>query len=96
MAKIKPLADKVLVRQLESEERTKSGIILPDTAQEKPQIFEVVEIGAGKIVDGKLVPLEVKKGDKVAFESYHGNDLKIEGEEYKLVKESDILAIIED
>jgi len=96
MSKIKPLGDKILVRALESEEKTKSGIILPDSAKVKPQVFEVIEIGSGKIVDGKKIPLDVKVGDRVAFESYHGHDIKIEGDEYKLIKEEDILAIIQD
>jgi len=95
MATIRPLNDKVLIRQLESEERTKSGIILPDSAKEKPQQGEVIEVGSGKVIDGKVVPLDVKKGDRVVFGRYSGDEIKVDDEEYKIIKEEDILAIIE-
>lgn len=93
--KVKPLGDKVLVKPLEVEEATKSGIVLPDTAKEKPQRGKVIAVGSGKIKDGKLVPLEVKEGDVIIYEQYGPNEIKIEGEEYLIIKEEDILAIIE-
>lgn len=95
MTKLKPLGDKILVRQLEAEERTKAGIIVPDSAKEKPQEGEVIAVGSGKIVDNKLLPLEVKPGDKVIFSKYGGDEIKVDGEELKIISESDILAIIE-
>ncbi len=95
--KVKPLNDRVLVKRLEAEERTKGGIVLPDTAKEKPKMGEVIEVGPGKMGEGgKRQPLQVKKGDKVLFESYAGTEVKIEGEEYLIMKEDDILAIVED
>lgn len=92
--KIQPLADRVLVKVLEAEEKTKGGIVLPDTAKEKPQEAEVVAVGKGKVQDGKNVPLEVKEGDKILFGKYSGTEFTIEGEEYLMLKEEDILAII--
>lgn len=94
--KLKPLGDRVLVRPLENLEKSKSGIVLPDTAKEKPQEGEVLAIGSGKYVEGKLVPLDLKKGDKVLFSKYGGDEIKVEGEELKILPESDILAIIEN
>lgn len=93
--KIKPLGDKVVLKQLESEEKTKSGIVLPDTAKEKPQEGKVIAVGTGKIIDGKKVPLDVKVGDKVLYKKYGPDEVKIEGEEYLILSEEDILAIIE-
>jgi len=95
MSKIRPLGDRVLVRQLEGEEITKSGIVLPDSAKEKPQEGEVIAIGSGKWIDGKLTNLEVKVGDKILFSKYGGDEIKVDGVEYKILKEEDILAIIE-
>ncbi|NCN24653.1 co-chaperone GroES [Candidatus Berkelbacteria bacterium CG_4_9_14_3_um_filter_39_23] len=94
MLDIKPLGDRVLIEQLEAEEKTASGIILPDSAKEKPQQAKVLEVGAGKVVDGKRVPLEIKKGDKVLISSYGGDEIKIDGKELKIIKEEDVLAII--
>lgn len=93
--KIKPLGDRVLVRQLEGEEKSKAGIILPDSAKEKPQEGEVLAVGEGKYIEGKLIPLAVKKGDKVLFSKYGGDEIKVDGEELKILQESDILAILE-
>ena len=91
---IKPLSDRVLVKMQESEETTKSGIILASTAKEKPQIAEVIEVGTGKIVDGKREEMNVKKGDKVVVSKYAGTEVKYEDEEYLILREDDILAII--
>ncbi len=95
--KIKPLNDRILVKRLEAEERTKGGIVLPDTAKEKPKEGEVVEVGAGRLDEkGERKPLQLKKGDRIIFESYAGTEIKIEGEEYLIMKEDDVLAIIEE
>lgn len=92
---IKPLGERVVLKVLESEEKTKSGIVLPDTAKEKPQMGKVLAVGPGKLLDnGEKVPLEVKVGDKVLFAKYAGTEVKLDGEEYMVLKESDILAII--
>ena len=93
--KIRPLGDRILVEQLEAEEKTAGGIIIPNTAKEKPQQGKVIAAGHGKVDDGKRVPLEVKKGDKILFSKYGGDDIKIDGKEYKILKEEDVLAIIE-
>jgi chaperonin GroES len=95
--KITPLRDKVVVKRLEEiEEKTPGGIIIPDTAKEKPQIGEVVAVGKGKILqDGKVIPPEVKVGDRVLFAKYAGTEVKIEGEEYLIMSEDEILGIIE-
>lgn len=100
MIKIKPLADRVLIEPLSEEERTKktkSGIIIPDTAEkEKPQEGKIVAVGDGKILEnGRLAPLSVKKGDKVLFSKYGPSEIKVDGKEYLIAKEEDILAIIE-
>jgi chaperonin GroES len=92
--KIQPLADRIVVKVLEAEEVTKGGIVLPQTAQEKPQQAEVMEVGKGKISDGKVIAPEVKKGDKVLFGKYSGTEITIDGKEYLILKEEDILAII--
>ncbi|HHT93053.1 MAG TPA: co-chaperone GroES [Clostridia bacterium] len=93
--KIKPLADRVVIKMLEQEETTKSGIVLPGSAQEKPQLAEVVAVGPGAVVDGKKVPMEVKVGDKVIMSKYAGTEVKFDGVEYTILKQSDILAIVE-
>lgn len=93
---IKPLSDHVLIEPIKEEEKTKSGILLPDTVEkEKPEQGKVVAVGKGKLVDDKIVPLEVKPGDTVIFTKYGPNEIKIEGKEYLIAKEEDILAIIE-
>ncbi|MEW6750689.1 MAG: co-chaperone GroES [Candidatus Latescibacterota bacterium] len=92
---IKPLADRVLVKRLEGEEEQKiGGIIIPDTAKEKPQEAEVVAVGPGKLEDGKRVEPEVKVGDKVLIGKYSGTEVKLDGEEYLIMREDDILAIV--
>lgn len=94
--KIRPLEDRVLVQRVEEKEVKKGGIIIPDTAKEKPQEAKVVELGTGKTgKDGKKIPFNVKKGDLVLIEKYGGNEVKIDGEEYIITKEEDILAILE-
>ena len=92
---IKPLSNRVLIKMKESEETTKSGIILAGNSKEKPQIAEVIEVGPGEKVDGKLEEMYVKKGDKVIVSKYSGTEVKYEGEEYLIVKQDDILAIVE-
>jgi len=92
---IKPLGDRIVIKVLEKEERTKGGIVLPDTAKEKPQKGEVLAVGSGEIIDGKKVPLEVKVGDKIIFSKYAGTEVKIDDEEYLILRQSDVLAIIE-
>ena len=92
---IKPLSDRVVIKQVEAEETTKTGIILAAAAQEKPQIAEVVAVGPGGLVDGKEVVMTVKPGDKVITSKYTGTEVKLEGVEYTIVKASDILAILE-
>lgn len=92
---LKPLSDRVIVKMCEAEETTKSGIILSSGSQEKPQIAEVVEVGPGGKVDGNEVEMVVKKGDKVVINKYSGTEVKYEGEDYIIVKQSDILAIAE-
>ena len=93
---IKPLADRVVIKSLEAEETTKSGIILSSKSQEKPQIAEVLAVGPGAVVDGKTVPMEVEVGDKVLTSRYGGTEVKVDGEEYKIVSQSDILAKVID
>jgi len=94
--KIRPLADKVLVQRLEAENKTAGGIVLPDTAKEKPQRGKVVSVGRGKVLDdGTLQKMQVKKGDTVLFTSYAGTEVKIDGKEYLIMSESDIMAVIE-
>ncbi len=92
---IKPLADRVVIKMVESEETTKSGIVLPGTAKEKPQMAEVVAVGPGQYIDGKEVKMEVKVGDKVIISKYSGTEVKFDDEEYTILKQSDILAIVE-
>lgn len=93
--KIRPLADRVVIKKLEAEETTKSGIVLPSSAKEKPQEAEVVAVGPGTVVDGKEIKMEVKVGDKVLFSKYSGNEVKVDGEEYTIIKQEDILAVVE-
>ena len=92
---IKPLGSRVLIKMKEGEEKTKSGIILSGAAQEKPQIAEVIEVGPGENIDGKIEPISVKKGDNFIVRKYSGTEVKYEGEEYIIVKQEDILAIVE-
>ena len=94
--KLVPLSDRVVVKQLEAEETTKSGIILASSAQEKPQEAEVIAVGPGGMVDGKEVAMQVEKGQKVIYSKYAGTNVKLEGEEYIIIKQDDILAIVED
>ena len=93
--KIKPLADRVVIKMTEAEETTKSGIILAGSAKEKPQVAEIVAVGPGGFVDGNEVKMYVKVGDKVLTSKYSGTEVKIDGQEYAVMKEEDILAIIE-
>jgi chaperonin GroES len=94
--KVRPLHDRLLVRRVEKEETAKGGIIIPDTAKEKPQEGKVVAVGKGKLLDdGKLVALEVKPGDKILFGKYSGSEVKIEGVEHLIMREDDVLGIIE-
>jgi chaperonin GroES len=92
---IKPLGDRVVIKRLEAEEKTKSGIVLTGTAKERPQEAEVVAVGPGAVVDGQRIELEVKVGDKVLFSKYAGTEVKVNGEEYTILKQDDILAIVE-
>ncbi len=92
---IKPLADRVVIKLVEAEEKTKTGIILTASAQEKPQIAEVIAVGPGGLVDGKEVQMTVKVGDKVITSKYAGTEVKCDGKEYNIVRQSDILAIVE-
>lgn len=94
--KIRPLQDRVLVKRIEEEEKTKGGIIIPDTAKEKPQEGKVIAVGKGKTnEDGKLIPLDVKVGDRILFSKYSGSDIKIDNEEHLIMREDDILGVIE-
>jgi chaperonin GroES len=93
--RIRPLGDRVVIKKLEAEEKTKSGIVLTGTAKEKPQEAEVVAVGPGGYVDGKEVKMEVKVGDKVLFSKYAGTEVKVDGEEYTIIKQDDILAVVE-
>lgn len=91
-----PLGDKVVLKQLMSEETTKSGIVLPGQAKEKPQQAEVIAVGPGGVVDGKEVQMQVKVGDKVIYSKYSGTEVKLEDEEFIIVKQNDIVAVVED
>jgi len=94
--KIRPLHDRLIVKRLEEEEKTKGGIIIPDTAKEKPIEGKVIAVGEGRIKkDGKKVPMEVKKGDRILFAKYAGTEVKIDGEEHLMMREDDVLAIME-
>lgn len=93
--KVRPLHDRIIVKRLTEEEKTKGGIIIPDSAKEKPQEAEVVAVGQGKTTDeGKVISLQVKVGDKILFSKYSGNEIKIDGEEYLIMREEDVLAIV--
>lgn len=92
---IKPLGDRVVIKKLEAEEKTKSGIVLPGQAKEQPQMAEVVAVGPGGVVDGKEIKMEVKVGDKVIFSKYAGTEVKYDGVEYTILKQNDILATVE-
>lgn len=91
---LKPLADRVIVKALPLEEKTKSGIIMPDTAKEKPQEGEIVAVGPGRIEKGERIPLDVKAGDRVIYSKYAGTEVKYDGQEYLILREADIQAII--
>ena len=96
MAKLKPLNEKIIVKRLKAENKTRGGIVLPDTAKEKPNKGKVMAVGAGRLLeDGKRRPLQVKKGDLVLFTSYAGTEVKIDGEEMLIMSEEDVLAVIE-
>ena len=93
--KLKPLGDRVIIKMVEAEEKTKSGLILTGSAKEKPEIAEIIEVGPGGLVDGKEVKMTVKKGQKVITGKYSGTEVKVDGEEYTIVRQNDILAIVE-
>jgi chaperonin GroES len=94
--KIRPLQDRIIVKRVEEEEKTKGGIIIPDSAKEKPSEGKVIAVGTGKVADdGKKIPMEVKVGDRVLFGKYSGSEVKIEGEEHLIMREDDILGIVE-
>jgi chaperonin GroES len=93
--RIRPLGDRVVIKKLEAVETTKSGIVLAGTAKEKPQEAEVMAVGPGGLVDGKEVKMEVRVGNKVLFSKYSGNEVKIDGNEYTIIKQDDILAVVE-
>ena len=94
--KIRPLQDRLLIQRIEEEEKTKGGIIIPDTAKEKPQEGKVIAVGKGKIDDeGKAHPLDVKKGDRVLFSKYSGTEVNIEGDEHLIIREDDVLGVVE-
>ena len=92
---IKPLADRVVIKMVEAEETTKSGIILAGSAKEKPQVAEIVAVGPGGVVDGKEVKMELKVGDRVLISKYAGTEVKLDGVEYSILRQSDVLAIVE-
>lgn len=92
---IKPLGDKVVIKKLEAEEKTKSGIVIPSTAKEQPQMAEVVAVGPGGVIEGKEVVMELKVGDKVIFSKYAGTEVKYDGTEYTILRQNDILAIVD-
>jgi len=91
---IKPLGDKVVIKRLEAEEKTKSGIVLPNQAKEQPQLAKVMAVGPGGVVEGKEIKMEVKEGDTVIFSKYAGTEIKYDGEEYTIVSQRDILAVV--
>ena len=92
---IKPLGDRVVIKMMESQETTKSGIVLPGSAKEKPQMAEVLAVGPGGLVDGKEVKMEVKVGDQIIYSKYAGTEVKVDNEEYIIVRQNDILAVVE-
>ncbi len=94
--RIRPLQDRILVQRTNEEEKSRGGIIIPDSAKEKPQEARVIAVGKGKVSeDGKVIPLDVKAGDKILFGKYSGNEIKIDGEDYLIIKEDDVLAVLE-
>jgi chaperonin GroES len=93
--RIRPLNDRIIVKGIEEEERSRGGIIIPDTAKEKPQQGKVIAVGQGRREDGKVIPLDVKAGDKVLFGKYAGTEIKIDGEEHLILREDDVLGVIE-
>jgi len=94
--KFRPLHDRLIVKRIEGEEKTKGGIIIPDTAKEKPQEAKVIAVGKGKITDdGKLQPMEIQKGDRILVGKYSGSEIKVDGEEHLIIREDDVLAILE-
>jgi chaperonin GroES len=94
--KIRPLADRILVKRIDGEEKSKGGIIIPDTAKEKPQEGRVIATGSGRVTDeGKTLPVSVKKGDKVLFGKYSGSEITLEGEEHLIIREEDVLAVLD-
>jgi chaperonin GroES len=93
--RVRPLHDRVIVQRVEEEQKTAGGIIIPDTAKEKPQEGRVIAVGKGRQEDGKLIPLDVKAGDRILFSKYGGTEIKIEGEEHLILREDDILGVIE-
>jgi chaperonin GroES len=92
--KVQPLGDRILVKPGESEEKTKSGIVLPDTAKEKPQEGEVIAVGSGRYEEGKKIPIEVKVGDRIIYSKYGGTEVKIDEVEHLILRESDVLAVV--
>jgi len=94
--KIRPLQDRILVKRIDEEEKTKGGIIIPESAKEKPMEGKIIAVGKGKVLeDGKILPLDVKVGDKILFAKYAGTDIKIEGEEHLIMREEEVLCVIE-
>ena len=93
--KLKPLSDRVVLKNIETEEVTKGGIVLPGTAKEKPQMAEIVSVGPGGVVDGKEIKMYVKAGDKVVYQKYAGTEVKLDSDEYIIVRQNDILAVVE-
>jgi chaperonin GroES len=94
--KVRPLHDRILVKRLDQESKSKGGIIIPDTAKEKPMEGRVVAVGGGKLADdGTITPLEVKKGDRILFSKYSGSEIKLEGDEHLIIREEDVLAVLE-
>lgn len=93
--KIKPLFDKIVIEAIEAEEKTKSGIVLPNTAQEKPQMAKIIAVGPGGLVDGKDVTMQVKVGDKILYSKYAGSEFKINNKEVTILRQSDVLAVVE-
>lgn len=93
--KVRPLHDRLLVKRIDEDEKTKGGIIIPDTAKEKPQEGKVIAVGSGRVDDeGKVTPLDVKKGDKVLFTKYAGNEIQLDGDEHLIIREDDVLAVL--
>ena len=94
--KVKPLFDKVVVESLEKEEKTKSGFILPSASQEKQQMAKIVAVGPGGVIDGKEIVMQVKEGDTILYDKYSGSEFKVDGKEFTIIRQSDILAIVEE